>query len=400
MAAIADARRVDVLVGARILGDGRGVDAGLGGEGRGADVGRLAVGGAVDHVVEALGDMRSAARALGRDADLEAVGIGRLQHQRRDERGEVGVAAALADAVERALDLARRRPRTAASELATACSVSLWAWMPRWSPGMTFATSRDDGLDLLAAASRHWCRRARPSARRRRRRPWRRPAHRPGWPCSRRRSARSRGAPPCRPHAPPSTDWRIAVEVLLLRGAGARRARDSPTSWRRSRWRRTCASSSARKPGSLERLTPGRLVMPKAVKVARLASASARRRRCRSGWRRDSRPRHSRCRGASSMPATWQLVLEREVDAVGLRAVAQRRVEHAQRLFAPMPGVVISETAFDGDTETRIGQRRPRANARAANVLNWDSGRVRAQSPLTVEQGADRALDGRYRTGC
>ena len=48
----------------------------------------------------------SCAQALRRDADLEAVGIGRLQHQRRDQRGEVGVAAALADAVERALDLA------------------------------------------------------------------------------------------------------------------------------------------------------------------------------------------------------------------------------------------------------------------------------------------------------
>src|SRR6516225_11090572 len=35
----------------------------------------------------------------------------------------------------------RAPARTAASELATACSVSLWAWMPTRSPGMTLTTS-------------------------------------------------------------------------------------------------------------------------------------------------------------------------------------------------------------------------------------------------------------------
>ena len=37
--------------------------------------------------------------------------------------------------------ICRAPARTAASELATACSVSLWAWMPTWSPGMCFVTS-------------------------------------------------------------------------------------------------------------------------------------------------------------------------------------------------------------------------------------------------------------------
>ena len=41
------------------------------------------------------------------DADLEAVGEGGLQLQGADQRHEIGVAAALAEAVERALDLAR-----------------------------------------------------------------------------------------------------------------------------------------------------------------------------------------------------------------------------------------------------------------------------------------------------
>jgi hypothetical protein len=35
----------------------------------------------------------------------------------------------------------RAPARTAASEFATACSVSLCAWMPTWSPGTCFTTS-------------------------------------------------------------------------------------------------------------------------------------------------------------------------------------------------------------------------------------------------------------------
>jgi hypothetical protein len=35
----------------------------------------------------------------------------------------------------------RAPARTAANEFATACSVSLWAWMPTWSPGITLQTS-------------------------------------------------------------------------------------------------------------------------------------------------------------------------------------------------------------------------------------------------------------------
>ena len=40
-------------------------------------------------------------------------------------------------------------PRSAAKEMATACSVSLWAWMPRFAPGTRAPTSRDDLLDLV-----------------------------------------------------------------------------------------------------------------------------------------------------------------------------------------------------------------------------------------------------------
>ena len=103
---VADAFGRDVLVGLRLLDDGRGVDAGLGRERAFADVGRVAVGRAVQHLVEHAAGVRQRAQPLRRHAGLEVVGELALQQQRRDDRGEVGVAAALADAVERALDLA------------------------------------------------------------------------------------------------------------------------------------------------------------------------------------------------------------------------------------------------------------------------------------------------------
>jgi hypothetical protein len=50
------------------------------------------------------------------DTDLEAVGIFRLGGERADDGDEVGVAAALADAVERALDLADKIGRASCRE--------------------------------------------------------------------------------------------------------------------------------------------------------------------------------------------------------------------------------------------------------------------------------------------
>ena len=51
--------------------------------------------------------MGDAGEVFGADADLERVGIGRLQHQGRQQGTQIGIAAAFAQAVERALDLAR-----------------------------------------------------------------------------------------------------------------------------------------------------------------------------------------------------------------------------------------------------------------------------------------------------
>ena len=45
--------------------------------------------------------------------------------------------------------ICRAPARTAASEFATACSVSLWAWMPTWSPGHHLDHLAHDRLDLV-----------------------------------------------------------------------------------------------------------------------------------------------------------------------------------------------------------------------------------------------------------
>ena len=161
----------------------------------------------------------------------------------------------------------RAPARTAASEFATACSVSLWAWMPTWSPGMCLDHLARRSPRPRAAACRHWCRTARPSARPPRRRPWRRRARMSDWPCSRRRNARSRAAP--RGPSPwPRARCRGSRRGSPRAWSRARRARDSPRTWRRSRSRRPWRRAAPRGPGSFEVERPGRRVMPNAVKVA------------------------------------------------------------------------------------------------------------------------------------
>ena len=107
LALVADALRRDVLVSRRLFYDRGGVDAGFGGKRTLADIGRVAIRGAIEQFVERVRDAREAAERFVRHADLEFVGIFAFELQRRDDGNEVGVAAALAEPVERALDLAR-----------------------------------------------------------------------------------------------------------------------------------------------------------------------------------------------------------------------------------------------------------------------------------------------------
>ena len=106
-APVADRLRRHMLIGARVLLHGRDMEAAFMREGRLADIRRVPVGRAVQDLVEQARGVGQRPQLLRRDAGLEAIGIIGLQHQRRDDRGEIGVAAALAEPVQRALDLAR-----------------------------------------------------------------------------------------------------------------------------------------------------------------------------------------------------------------------------------------------------------------------------------------------------
>ena len=64
----------------------------------------MAVGRAIEDIVEAVRDARDMAERLVGDADLECLRVFGLQLQRRDDGDEIGVAAALAEPVERALN--------------------------------------------------------------------------------------------------------------------------------------------------------------------------------------------------------------------------------------------------------------------------------------------------------
>src|SRR5665213_2319749 len=103
MPAVADDGRIDMLVGARILLHRRDMEAALMREGAFADIGGVAVGRAVEALVEEAREMRQARQAGGVDARR----IAHLEDQVRHDRDQIGVAAALAQPVERALDVAR-----------------------------------------------------------------------------------------------------------------------------------------------------------------------------------------------------------------------------------------------------------------------------------------------------
>ncbi len=118
---VADRIRSDVLVGVARPGDGAGVQPGLVGEGGGADEGLMGIGRDVDQLGDVMGDRREPLEPVGADgADPHLQASGRAPW-----RSQIGVAGALAVAVDATLDLGHAL-RTATSELATAQPESLW----------------------------------------------------------------------------------------------------------------------------------------------------------------------------------------------------------------------------------------------------------------------------------
>ena len=103
VAPVADQLGRNVLVGTRVLLHRRDVQAALVREGGIADVGRVVIGRPVQQFVDQPRDMGQLRQALGRDAGL----VAHLEHQGRDQRHQIGVAAALAEPIDRAVHHAR-----------------------------------------------------------------------------------------------------------------------------------------------------------------------------------------------------------------------------------------------------------------------------------------------------
>ena len=254
---------------------------------------------------------------------------------------EVGVAAALAVAVDRALDVAHagrdRRQRVGHRELRVVVGVDA----PETSRGAAVAAvlgrARTSSARRSRRARRSGCRRScrtgRASARRRRERPGAWPGRRPGRPCSRRRSARRRRPPRGRRAHGKATE--SATMARFSSGVAPRTSR----TW-----------SSQLLP---KIVTTG---VSAATRASRFGSVSARLVR----WRVE--PKAARRRvlpvdrlgggeevdvlGVGARPAALDvgeaelvepardldLVGEREDEALALRAVAQRRVVEDHRL--------------------------------------------------------------------
>ena len=85
------------------------MDAGLGGEGGGADEGSVGVRRAIEDLVEGARGMGEPGELLVAHTDGEAGGERGLELERADQRDEIGIAAALAQTVQRALHLADAR---------------------------------------------------------------------------------------------------------------------------------------------------------------------------------------------------------------------------------------------------------------------------------------------------
>ena len=204
----------------------------------------------------------------GVDAGLEALAIMRLQHQRRDDRDEIGIAAALADAVERALDLAHAGI-DGGQRIGHGLVGVVMGMDAEMAAGHGFRHGADDlghfaGQRAAIGVAQHHPARA----------------GLVGFRGAGQRIGRIGLV---------AVEEMLAVDQHFLAGGARRldasggstrdsprwcspapRARDSPRTWRRSRWPSTLALSSCCRPASFDTERPARLVMPKAVKVARV----------------------------------------------------------------------------------------------------------------------------------
>ena len=158
---VADQFGVDVFVGVLRPDDGRHVQAGLVSERRRADIRSLGV----DRTVERLGNVVTHG-GQPFDATVGQAGVAELELQVRDHRGEVGVAGALTETVERALhvpgaglDRGHRVGDRAAGVVVAVDADDGVVTDVRLDVG-------DDAMHVARAACHRWCRTARDALRR------------------------------------------------------------------------------------------------------------------------------------------------------------------------------------------------------------------------------------------
>ncbi len=253
-----------------------------------------------------------------------------LQQEARDERDQIGIAAALAQPVQRALDLTHAGADGGQRVGDGVLGVVMCSGCRGARPAHA-APPRRRCVRPRAAACRHWCRRARSSARRRLPPLSGIAARRRGWPCSRRRNARHRTAPRLSPPRRRSISP-ISARFSLERNAERQSDMEIP--------------ALADEAGALRLgvAAPGKTGIVGGAATRALGHAESdelgarehgrrrRRRRRRSDWRPATRPRYSRCRCGRARARSPCLSCDAEIDALRLRSVAQRRVEEIKAL--------------------------------------------------------------------
>ena len=233
----------------------------------------MAVRRAVEHLVERVRGVRQGLELVVGDADVEFLGVFRLELQRRDDRDEIGVAAALAQPVQRALNLARAgahgRERIRHRLLGVVVGVNADV-----IAGDMLDHLADDRLDLVRQRAAVGVAQHHPAR-----------AFLVGGLGAGEREFRIglvavEEMLAVEQHLAALLPWRRGRCRGSRRGSPrawsrARPARDSPRTWRRSRWRRPWPRAARRAPDRSRPSGPGRRVMPNAVKVASSARGSA-----------------------------------------------------------------------------------------------------------------------------
>ncbi len=137
-----------VFVGLRILEHRRSMNAGFCHKSAFADIGRVAIGRAIEHIVERPRHLHQRRHLVRRHADFEAIGKFALEPQCGNQRAQIGVAAAFAEPVQRTLDLpsagAHRGQRIGNGLLGVVMGVNADV-----IAGNMFYHLGDDGLDLV-----------------------------------------------------------------------------------------------------------------------------------------------------------------------------------------------------------------------------------------------------------